>query len=416
MRIAVVGGGVSGLVAAHLLAPSHEVVVFEAASSVGGHAHTVAVDEGNEVHHIDTGFVVFNDQNYPSFEKLLGRLGVGAQRTSMSFSVSDASGEFEFATRSMNGIFAVRRHLVSPPFYRIILEALRCQREARDATFDKAEGDTAVGEWLVNHGFSSAFADQILIPLLSAIWSSDARSIESVPVGFMATFFANHGMLQVFGRPDWYTVAGGSRRYVNALVDQTSATFRVSTPVHSVTRRSDSVTIDAGGTKSDFDRVVMATHSSDTLRVLEDATPIEREILAGVDYQDNEVVLHTDTSLLPRRRRAWASWNYHILDAPSAVGAAVTYDMTRLQRLDTETRFCVTLNRTADIDPSSVIDRFSYAHPCYSSASRASQRRVTEISGENRTHFCGAYWSWGFHEDGVRSGIRVAEELGCPGL
>jgi predicted NAD/FAD-binding protein len=410
LRIAVVGAGISGLVAAHLLHDRHEVTVFEAQDRPGGHTNTVRVDTADATHWVDTGFIVFNDRNYPRFERLLGQLGVEWQPSDMSFGVSDEAGDFEYASTSPNGLFAKRSHVVSPRFHRMIADVVRFQREA--AALLRSDDDPSLAEWLSRRRFSSAFTDRVIVPQASAVWSADPRQMWSFPARFLAEFFDNHGMLDLRDRPRWRTIRGGSQRYVEALVRPWRHRLRLATPVRAVHRHPGHVTVTPwGGEPERFDEVIVATHSDQALSLLADAGDREHQVLGAIPYQPNEAVLHTDRSLLPRRRRAWASWNYHLLDAPAG-RPAVTYHMNRLQSLRADREFCVTLNRTEAIDPARVIRTIAYAHPVYTCAGQAAQRRHAEISGTRRTHFCGAYWGWGFHEDGVASAVRVAERLG----
>jgi predicted NAD/FAD-binding protein len=412
MRIAVVGGGVSGLVAAHLLAPAHDVTLFEADRQAGGHANTVRVDTPNETHQVDTGFIVFNDRNYPNFERLLERLAVPWQHSTMSFSVSDGVGDFEYSSASPSGLFAKRAHLVTPWFHRMIADLTRFNRAARELLEDHAE-ELSLGDWLERQRFSRPFIERLIVPQASAVWSAAPRQMWSFPARFLVEFFENHGMLGFRGRPAWRSVRGGSARYVEALTRQFSDRLRLDTPVESVTRRADHVLVKPrGGQAERFDEVVLATHSDQALALLQDATDREHEILGALPYQANEAVLHTDVRLLPRRERAWASWNYHLLPEPKPA-TTVTYHMNRLQSLRAEREFCVTLNHTEAIDPAHVIRTIQYAHPVYTAAGVRAQARVGEIDGRNRTHFCGAYWGWGFHEDGVRSALRVGERFGA---
>ncbi|HUA72778.1 MAG TPA: FAD-dependent oxidoreductase [Solirubrobacteraceae bacterium] len=419
MRIAIVGAGVSGLVVAHLLHPRHDVTVFEAGAHAGGHANTIRVDTPNETHEVDTGFIVFNDRNYPNFERLLATLGVAWEPSTMSFSVSDGVGDFEYSGASPNALFANRRHLIAPWFHRMVADLVRFNRAAREllALDDPGRGPS-LGEWLERRRFSRAFIDRLIVPQASAVWSADPRQMWTFPARFLAEFFDHHGMLGLRGRPRWRVIAGGSRRYVDALIAPFADRIRLRTPVDTVTRGADEVLVrPRGGDAERFDEVVLATHSDQALALLEDASPREREVLAAIPYQENEAVLHTDTRMLPRRRRAWASWNYHLQPeglAPGTPGrATVTYHMNRLQSLRAEREFCVTLNRTEAIDPARVIRKISYAHPVYTEAGVRAQRRFDDISGWRHTHFSGAYWGWGFHEDGVRSALRVAERIGA---
>jgi len=412
MRIAIVGAGVSGLVVAHLLQREHAVTVFEAAEYAGGHTNTIRVDTANETHQVDTGFIVFNDRNYPNFERLLGRLGVASQPSTMSFSVSDGRGDFEYSGGSPNGLFAKRAHLVTPWFHRMIADLARFNRAAHALLRDPGPGPS-LGQWLEQQRFSRPFVDKLIVPQASAVWSADPHQMWTFPARFMAEFFNNHGMLSLRGRPQWRTVRGGSARYVEALVRQFNGQIRLGTPVQSIERGNDRVLVKPrDGEPERFDQVVLATHSDQTLALLKDASDRERDVLGAIPYQRNEAVLHTDTRMLPRRRRAWASWNYHLAQ-PVSAQTTVTYHMNRLQSLRAEQEFCVTLNRTGEIDPARVIRRISYAHPVFTSAGIRAQARYAEIGSGDRTHFCGAYWGWGFHEDGVVSALRVAKRLGA---
>jgi predicted NAD/FAD-binding protein len=412
MRVAIVGAGVSGLVVAHLLHREHEVTVFEAADYAGGHTNTIRVDTPHETHHVDTGFIVFNDRNYRNFERLLSHLRVASQPSVMSFSVSDECGDFEYNGGSPNGLFAKRAHLVTPWFHRMFADLARFNRSAREL-IERPEAGPSLGHWLEQQRFSRPFIERLIVPQASAVWSADPRQMWSFPARFLVEFFDNHGMLGFTGRPQWRTVAGGSARYVDALIAPWRHRLRLKAPVQAITRGDDHVLVKPqGGEAQPFDEVVIATHSDQALKLLVDASSAEHELLGAIPYQENEAVLHTDRQMLPRRRRAWASWNYHLSERPSD-RATVTYHMNRLQSLQAEREFCVTLNRTDTIDPSKVIRTISYAHPVYTPDGVKAQARVGEISGQNRTHFCGAYWGWGFHEDGVVSGLRVAERFGA---
>jgi uncharacterized protein len=412
MRIAVVGAGVSGLVVAHLLHREHQVTVFEAGDYAGGHTNTVRVDTADETLLIDTGFIVFNDRNYPRFTRLLERLGVATQPSSMSFSVSDQAGDFEYSSGSPNGLFARRSHLVAPAFHQMVVDLARFNRAARRLLEERNE-NPSLGEWLELQRFSRAFVERLIVPQVSAVWSADPEQRWHFPARFLAEFFDNHGMLSFGDRPRWRTVTGGSVRYVQALVRPFQDRLRLSSPVHEVTRHPDHVLVRVRGRDPErFDEVVLATHSDQALALLSDASDREHEILGSIPYQPNEAVLHTDVSMLPRRRRAWASWNYHLMDRPPG-RTTVTYHMNRLQSLRVRTQLCVTLNRTEAIDPSKVIRTIPYAHPMFTARGVKAQRRDEEISGRNRTSYCGAYWGWGFHEDGVASAVRAASRFGA---
>ena len=411
MKIAIVGAGISGLTTAHLLDPAHDVTVFEANGYAGGHTNTVRVDTRDETHHVDTGFIVFNDRNYPGFERLLSRLNVPSQASDMSFSVSDGRGDFEYNGSTPNGLFAKRAHLVTPWFHRMVADLARFNRAAR--TLLQSEGDgPSLGHWLETQRFSRPFIDRLIVPQASAVWSADPHQMWSFPARFMAEFFANHGMLGLRDRPTWRTVVGGSARYVEALVSGLRGPVRLGTAVDAISRDQNGVLVTPrGGDAERYDEVVIAAHSDQALRMLSDASDREHELLRAVPYQRNEAVLHTDTRMLPRRRRAWASWNYH-LSVPAPDRTTVTYHMNRLQSLRSASEFCVTLNRTEAIDPAAIIRRIDYAHPVFTAAGVRAQGRVAEISGQRHTHYAGAYWGWGFHEDGVASARRVAERFG----
>ena len=412
MKIAIVGTGISGLMAAHLLHREHEIVVYEAAERLGGHSNTVPVSDAHGTHQIDTGFIVFNDRNYPNFERLLTELGVASQPSQMSFSVSDGD-RFEYSGTPW-GLFARPAHLLSPSFLGMLREWRRFNREAQ-ALIGINGTAPSLGAWLEQQGFSRLFIERLIVPQASAVWSADPEQMWSFPASFMAEFFDNHGMYSLRDRPRWRTVAGGSARYVEAISAPWRERVRLRAPVRQIERLGDRVRIEAEGCESeDFDEVVIATHSDQALAMLADPSAAERELLGAVPYQRNEAVLHTDSSLLPRRRAARASWNFHLTDRSvthPASGSTVTYWMNNLQRLRTDRQYLVTLNRGAEIDPEKVIRRFSYEHPVYTREGVAAQGRHAEISGVRRTHHCGAYWGWGFHEDGVVSALRACERI-----
>jgi predicted NAD/FAD-binding protein len=412
MRIAIVGTGISGLVAAHRLHPEHEITVYEAADRLGGHTNTVRVDSAEQTHWVDTGFIVFNDRNYPNFEALLDEIGVAAQPSHMGFSVSDGQGRFEYSG-TPRGLFARRSHLVSPSFLGMLRDWRRFNREARELIGMNGTAPS-LGTWLEQKGFSRHFVERLIVPQASAVWSADPEQMWSFPASFMAEFFENHGMYSLRDRPAWRTVAGGSVRYVEAISAPWRERVRLSAPVRRIERLPGGVRIEADGCESEvFDEVVIATHSDQALALLGDPSEAERQILGAIPYQPNEAVLHTDASLMPRRRAVWSSWNFHLPEEPTA-GSTVTYWMNNLQQLDADCEYFVTLNRGEEIDPDKVIRRFSYDHPMYTAAGIAAQARHAEISGgTGRTHYCGAYWGWGFHEDGVVSGLRVARDLGA---
>jgi uncharacterized protein len=409
-RVAIVGAGVSGLVCAHLLNESHDITVFEANEYAGGHTNTVRVDTAHETHHVDTGFIVLNDRTYPSFQRVLAGVGVETQPSEMSFSVSDGR-DFEYNGASPNGLFARRSNLARPSFHRMVLDLLRFNREAPALVGLNGSGPS-LGEFLHRGGYSQAFVERLIVPQASAVWSADPRRMWEFPASMLAEFFANHGMFGLAGRPNWLAIKGGSGRYVDALVRPFRERLRLGTPVRRIERTDDGVELTpAGGEPERYDELILAVHSDQALRMLADPSRSEAEVLGAIPYQANEVVLHTDRSLLPRRRRAWASWNFHLLERPAG-RTTVTYHMNRLQSLSADREFCVTLNRSEAIAPESVLRVMHYHHPVYTPAGMAAQRRFDEVSGVRHTHYCGAYWGYGFHEDGVVSALRVCELFG----
>jgi predicted NAD/FAD-binding protein len=416
VRIAIVGAGVSGLLAAHLLHREHEIVVYEAGSYAGGHTNTIRVDTEHQTHHVDTGFIAMNDRNYPNFTQLLEQLGVDTQPTRMSFSVKGEDEDFEYAG-TPRGLLCQPRNLASPRFQRMITELLRFNRELRRLLARDEESDETLSDFLARHCFSRAFVDRLIVPQVSAVWSADPQQMSSFPVRFLAEFFANHGMLDLRNRPRWATVAGGSARYVEALTRPFVERIRLDSPVHSIARHTEHVEITAAGREGGwvteyFDQVVIATHSDQALALLRDPSGRERETLGAIPYQQNEAVLHTDSTLLPRRRGARAAWNFHLLREPKPL-STVTYYMNHLQRLDADRDFCVTLNRTEAIDPAKIVRTISYSHPVFTPQGVVAQSQHATISGlAARTHYCGAYWGWGFHEDGVVSALRACEPFG----
>ena len=419
MKIAIVGTGISGMVAAHLLHRDHDVTVFEEAHYVGGHSNTVDVTVDGQTYAIDTGFIVFNDWTYPNFMALLNRLGVESQPSDMSFSVKCERTGLEYNGTTLNALVAQRRNLFRPSFHRMVLDILRFNREALEL-LDREEDGLTLGSYLSANGYSDAFVQYYVLPMGAAIWSAGAESMRSFPARFFVRFFHRHGMLSVNRRPTWRVIRGGSREYVKALIRPFRERIRLNCPVRTVERRSGSVEVVSEERRSDesarrrteqFDQVVFAVHSDQALAMLKRPSPRERDILGAIGYQENEAVLHTDASLLPNRKSVWASWNYHILSGGKD-RVAVTYHMNTLQGLRAPREFCVTLNRSEDIDPAAIIRRITYHHPHFTTASVAAQRRHHEIDGVDRISYCGAYWGYGFHEDGVVSALAVCRRFG----
>lgn len=413
MRIAIIGTGISGSLVARLLSTQHDVTVFEANNYPGGHANTVDVSVGGKSFSVDTGFMVFNDRTYPNFCRLLGLLEIRSQPSDMSFSVRCGRTGLEYQGSSFDGLFAQRSNCLRPSFLRMLWDIGQFdKRGMRVAASGELKDGRSVSEFVSECGVGSRFVDQYLVPMASAIWSSSPQAILDFPADFMIGFFANHGLMQLRDRPQWRTIVGGSRNYVEALLEPIRENIRLQTPIACVTRTEHDVSVvPVDGPCERFDEVVFASHADQVLGMLADSTRSERQILRAFPYQPNEAVLHTDTRQLPSRHRAWASWNYHV-SAGENRSAAVTYDLSRLQNHDSQVPLLLTLNPSDEIDPTKILRTFSYRHPAYSRESIWAQRRFKEISGRNRTHFCGAYWGYGFHEDGVNSALAVAEHFG----
>lgn len=408
MKIAIIGSGIAGNVVAHHLHQAHDITVFESAAHIGGHTHTHDVELDGERHQIDTGFIVFNDWTYPNFIALLNELDVASQPSAMSFSVRNEVSGLEYNGTSLNSLFAQRSNLLRPSFHRMIRDILRFNREAPQLIVSKEE--IALGAYLAQRGYSPQFIDDYLIPMGAAIWSTDPARMLSFPARFFVRFFHNHGMLSVDQRPQWRAIRGGSSRYVDKLVAPFRQRIRVNTPVERVWRMPGRVMVKTRDAEAEsFDQVFFACHSDQALNMLADPSPLEREVVGAITYQPNEVVLHTDTSLLPRKKLAWAAWNYHVGAGRNA--ATLTYNMNILQSLKSRHTFCVTLNRTADIAPDKIIKRLNYDHPLYTPAGVAAQQRQHEVNGVNRTYYCGAYWRYGFHEDGVVSALAALKHF-----
>jgi len=410
MKIAVVGSGIAGLGAAWLLGGKHEVVLFEQQDRLGGHTHTHRVHQDGRDHAIDSGFIVYNPMNYPLLTRMFAELGVDSQPTTMGFSVQDARNGLEYNASNLGAMFCQRRNLISPRFIRMVREILRFYRECGALLHESGDGPM-LGAYLNNHGYSDMFIEDHLIPMASALWSSPSATILEFPAKYLVRFMANHHMLQVDRRPEWRVVRGGSASYIAALQSRWRVQARLSSPVRGIVRDKGGVLVRTTAGEERFDHVVLACHSDQALAMLGDASQAEHEILSAIRFQDNETVLHTDASLLPKRRRAWAAWNAYVPDAPGEA-CTVSYCMNLLQSVQSREPFVVTLNRSDAIAADKVIARMRYQHPVYSHASVAAQARRHEINGVNRTWFAGAYWGFGFHEDGLRSGVDVARALG----
>jgi predicted NAD/FAD-binding protein len=410
LKIAIIGSGISGLACAYYLHRGHEVHVYEAGSRIGGHTATVDVSLGGRKYAIDTGFIVYNDWTYPNFIALMDKLGVPSKPTNMSFSVSDQLTGLEYAGSNLDSLFAQRTNLLSPRFWGMLRDILRFNRQSvEDLESGAIDAGMSLGDYLREKRYGQAFAEQYLVPMGSAIWSADTDAMLDFPLQFFVRFFRNHGLLNIRNRPQWRVIEGGSREYLGPLCQGFEHNIHCDSPVTGVKRSAAGVQLEiAGEHTAFFDQVVFACHSDQALAMLRDPSQEETDILGAMPYQDNDVVLHTDSRLLPVNRKTWSSWNYLLGDRTQR--AALTYNMNILQGLSAPETFCVTLNSTDSINPNKILGRFTYAHPVFTLEGVRAQERWEEINGAN-TWYCGAYWHNGFHEDGVSSALRVAESI-----
>jgi predicted NAD/FAD-binding protein len=413
-KIAIIGAGISGLLSAYLLNREHDVTLFEAGSYLGGHTHTKLVKSGNKRYPVNTGFIVFNDWTYPNFIKLMDQIGIKSEPSDMSFSVRDENTGLEYNGTNFNRLFAQRRNIFKPSFWFMIKDILRFNKQTIEMLeTDSVPENQTLGDFVEEHEYSAHFINHYLVPMGSAIWSASVEVMMDFPIRFFLKFFNNHGMLSVDDRPQWRVISGGSESYIEPLINSFKNNIHLNTPVSSVARSECGVILTTlSGEEHHFDQVVFACHSNQALAILDNPTELENQILGAIPYQDNEVVLHTDRRLMPKNKLAWGAWNYHIPQRLSEF-AMVTYHMNTLQNFDdAPDDFMVTLNRTAEIAPGKIIDKYNYAHPVFTMDGIEAQKRHNEISDKNRTHFCGAYWFNGFHEDGVNSALRVAKAFG----
>ncbi|MDF2152493.1 NAD(P)/FAD-dependent oxidoreductase [Vibrio sp. CAU 1672] len=413
MKIAIIGTGISGLTCGYYLHKQHDVTLFEANDYIGGHTATVDVHLDGTDYAIDTGFIVYNDRTYPHFIKMMSEIGVEGVPTQMSFSVRNDGNGLEYNGHTLSTLFAQKRNWANPYFYRFIFEILRFNKLAKSLANEPSAHVQTLGEFLDEHHFSVFFCDNYILPMGAAIWSSTLADMRSFPLMFFLRFFLNHGLLDITNRPQWFVIKGGSRSYIPPLTKGFADRIRLNSPVESVIRDDTGVAVQVHGDTEWFDEVIFACHSDQAIRMLGDIMPAEQEILSDMTYQANEVVLHTDTSLLPKRKAAWASWNYRLEGSEEEQThlPSLTYNMNILQHVQSQHTFCVTLNSTDKIDAGKILRKFTYHHPVFTTESIAAQQRRGEIQGVAKTWFCGAYWYNGFHEDGVRSALDVVQAL-----
>tara|TARA_B100001758_G_scaffold180611_1_gene157328 strand:+ start:4359 stop:5609 length:1251 start_codon:yes stop_codon:yes gene_type:complete len=413
MKVAIVGSGISGLTCAYILNNDHDITIFEKNDYVGGHTHTHQIEYGGKEFSIDSGFIVYNEWTYPNFIKILDQLGVERQLTRMGFSVKSDKNNLEYAGHSLNGLFAQRSNLFRPSFMRILLSMRRFNYEAK-TELKTLDPQITLGKYLVSRNYPKEFIKHYIIPIGAAIWSTVPKQMMEMSAVFFIRFFDNHGLLQVLNRPNWWVISGGSKKYVEKMIGGFKDKIRLSSPVKNVKRGGENITVQFGSgplENEDFDSIIFACHSNQSLAMLDSPSKEEEEILSAIKYQKNDALLHFDDSILPKRKNAWSSWNY-LLDEDQDKAVALTYNMNILQSLKSDRTFCVSLNSGDLVDQSKVIKHLNYEHPLFTLSSIEAQGRKNEISGKNNTYYCGAYWRNGFHEDGVMSALDVCKDFG----
>ena len=412
-KIAIIGSGIAGLSCAHLLHKKYDITVFEKNNYIGGHTATIDVQLDGNQYAVDTGFIVFNDRTYPYFEKLLKRIGVKRQPTQMSFSVHNEQTGFEYNGHTFTSLFAQRRNIFRPRFWKLLSDIVRFNKLCKSLhAAEQYQQQQTLGALLDQHGFNDFFRYHYILPMGAAIWSTSIKEMSNVGVEFFVKFFFNHGLLDITNRPQWYVIPGGSREYIAPLIKGFADKIQLNSQIKTVKRHEQMVTIEfTDGRTETFDKVIFACHSDQALALINEPTADEQAILGAIPYTENSVILHTDTGLLPKRKAAWASWNY-LLNDHTDKAAVVTYQMNILQGIQSDTQFCVTLNHREGIDRAKILREFTYHHPVFNKTSIAAQQQKSLIDGVNSSYFCGAYWYNGFHEDGVRSAVDVARQLG----
>ena len=411
MKIAIIGTGISGLTAAYLLNRKHDIIVFEKNDYIGGHTHTHSIKNGSESLSVDSGFIVYNEMTYPNFIKLLDILNVKRQPTSMGFSVKSIKKDLEYAGNSIASLFSQKLNLFRPSFWIMLWDIIRFNKNAR-SDLETISPEITLEQYLSSKSYSKVFINNYVIPMGSAIWSTKADSMLRVPALFFIRFFNNHGLLQIKNRSGWWVIKGGSKEYIKKMIVDFKSKIRLNTGIDSITRDQDKIIIKTEtGIEEEFDAVVIGTHSDQALKMLKDPSPKEQEILKALPYQSNDAILHTDLTVLPKRKSAWASWNYN-LDQESDNPVTMTYNMNILQSLNASETYCVTLNSNELIEQGKILKKLQYHHPLFTIGGIDAQKRKGEISGVNNTYYCGAYWHNGFHEDGVVSALEVCSHFG----
>ena len=409
LKIAIIGSGISGLTSAYILNKKHDITIYEKNDYIGGHTHTHKIPENNTTFNVDSGFIVYNENTYPNFIRLLDLLNVERQHSNMGFSVKTSYKDFEYSGNSIGSIFAKKSNMFNPYFLNMLKSILRFNKVSiKD--LDKIDASTSLIEYLKSKRFSSYFIKYYIVPMAAAIWSTSPKMILKMPALFFIKFFNNHGLLQVKNRPQWWVIKNGSKQYVKKIINQFNGTINLNTPVIKVSRNENQVIIKTKTNSDVFDAVIFATHSDQSLRLLQDYSDDEKNILSKIKYQKNTALIHTDTSILPKRKNAWSSWNYLLNKDDDTV--TLTYNMNILQSLNASKTYCVTINDCDLIDKDKIIKKINYEHPLFTKDTIESQNNKNLINGVNNTYFCGAYWGSGFHEDGVNSALDVCKKFG----
>ena len=410
LKIAIIGSGISGLTSAYILSKKHEVYLFEKNDYIGGHTHTHEIKENINNINVDSGFIVYNENTYPNFIKLLDILNIERQHTKMGFSVKSNSQDFEYAGNSINSIFSQRKNIFKPSFLKMVYDILKFNYQSK-RDIKKISTNITLKQYLDSSSYSKEFIDKYIIPMGAAIWSTSPELMLQVPAVFFIRFFKNHGLLDITNRPQWWVIKNGSNQYVKEIIKPFKENIKLNTKISSIKRKNNGVEVSYGDNKEFFDSVIIATHSDQALSLIDDLTDKESDILSKIKYQKNTALLHTDTSILPNRKIAWSSWNYLINHDQEKI-VTLTYNMNILQTLKSNKTYCVTINDSTNIDKSKILKEIKYSHPLFTIDSVDAQKRKDEICGKNDTYFCGAYWGYGFHEDGVNSALDVCKKFG----